>query len=135
MKIVSYVGIKITWLTSGLGNGTSSILQALTKEFCLVFSSLPANDSLPKTSLSASQERLEPQHTCMPHVFWGEAGRSWERQSRGPAAALSYFSTAQETRCPGQTPKYNPQLGQTKPRRELSQPSLTGLLFSLPFYF
>ena len=40
-------------VTSGLGNRTSSILQALAEEFCVVFFSLPANDSLPKASLSS----------------------------------------------------------------------------------
>ena len=55
MKIVSSGGIKITWLTSELGNGTSSILQ---EEFCLVFFSLPANDNLPKASLSSPRTPL-----------------------------------------------------------------------------
>lgn len=50
MKIVSSGGIK----TPELGNRTSSILQALAEEFCLVLFSLPANDNLPKTSLSSS---------------------------------------------------------------------------------
>ena len=57
MKIVSSGGIK----TSELGNGTSSILQALAEEFCLVFFSLPANDNLPKTSLSSPRTPLHCQ--------------------------------------------------------------------------
>ena len=69
-------------------------------------------------------------------MYFGEGlGTPGKDRAGALQAALSYFSMAQETWCPGQTPKYTPPLGQTKPRRELSQPSLTGLLFSLSFYF
>ena len=59
-------------------------------------------------------------------MYFGEGlGTPGKDRAGALQAALSYFSMAQETQCPGQT----------KSCRELSQPSLTGLLFSLSFYF
>lgn len=80
---------KLGWFTKSHHWNSHLQIPAFTEYWCRVDceNSPSRSGPLPKTPLSASQERLEPQHTCMPHVFWGGAGHSWERQSRGPAGS------------------------------------------------